>query len=693
MNKQLQKLKKTKLLVSIVLIIFACIKLNFATPLKKGIYQIENHRNGGSIFVDETGKIILKSDPKADIGVIRDLFTDEIRVLYKKYDKEYTEVDREDYYGATYHRSYVGLVPERTVYYDLSGNEIGLGGDIIAVVGENIILSNGNVVNWILNAKYRLNSIKGESKKIEYKVASFTDKVLVSEIEFEYSENSDLYKTGAKGTLYVYDKNLSFIKKIDEYCLTQYYNYENGRSEYTYGYKFQNNGKNYIIIDQIDQYVTDEYGYDDVTTKRNILNENLTLFFDELPNTIEVSSLARNSLVTVYYNDDRKTNKTQTYDLDTKKFVDVGEDGITYHFLSFENDNEKLEATLYDDKNTVLNDIVVKKCAKFMMGDKKYYYVQTDDSRHFIYNEKGNRVKIFNESTNETYKILYSDEKYLAIKNNVSEPALVFDKDFSLHASLYSSNDKNKNFSIKKVLSNKYYLVNGRQLYDEKFKEKVSASSQISIIFDKYIFVPGKDTKIYDENLKVVKEFKNEIANVETMLINGKTYIRVSGKDFSNILDSNYNEILSYNRNKDNVRIDGLKEYNKDGIKYINYAKHILIDHGDTIDILDLNLKKVGEINEENNQSFYMYVENNKNEEFVLLKEGYGEYGDNSSLYKIGTGFVLKDFYFIGDMKKEYFTFANGFYYGLMDYDLNILCQYSIFDKIDDDATYWDDWY
>ena len=55
------------------------------------------------------------------------------------------------------------------------------------------------------------------------------------------------------------------------------------------------------------------------------------------------------------------------------------------------------------------------------------------------------------------------------------------------------------------------------------------------------------------------------------------------------------------------------------------------------------------------------------------------------SFYKINEGEKLKNYRYIGNLKDDYFTFANGFYYGLMDYDFNVICQYSIFDSFESD--------
>ncbi len=636
---KIKKLNKIPLiLASIVLIVFTMQVISFASPLNKGIYEVKNHREGGSIFVDETGKIILKSEPNAKVGAIKDLFTNEISMLYRTYGKMYEYAEEQykmdDHGYEDWVRKYDGLIPEKTEYYDLTGNNISLENEVIAIVGEKVILKNGNIINMLLNNKYHLEGIKNVSTNIEYYVKKFGDKVIVSETEKIKNEKN--ITIDEKWVAYVYDINLKLIKKLDGYRVPQ------GSDE------FQKGEKKYINTQHLDKYAKDEYGYEDITATPKYLNEELEL---EQENTIE--------------------------------------------FLFFENNVDKLETTINDEeKKIILYDIDVKTCQRIEMGNKHYYYIHTNDSSHFIYNDKGNRVKSFPSLANESYNIMYTDENYIIIRDNISESISVYDDKFVLKTKL----NYDKKLRVKRVLNGKYYLVGDKSLYNKEFAQVFNATGNIKTPFDKYIFVTGDNSQVYDVNLKKIKSFNEKVVNVDSILINDKEYFNISGKTFSNTLDSNFNVILSNHVGWSNDYVFGLQQIYKDGVsfKYDGKSKHIVVERGYNVEIYDLNFKKLEEVKREDNQRFEGFVVDEKGDEYIVIGNWDYVYYDspgNYELYKVGTGYLLRDFYFIGDLTKDHFTFANGFYYGLMDYDLNILCQYSIFDKMDDDATYWDEWY
>ena len=49
--------------------------------------------------------------------------------------------------------------------------------------------------------------------------------------------------------------------------------------------------------------------------------------------------------------------------------------------------------------------------------------------------------------------------------------------------------------------------------------------------------------------------------------------------------------------------------------------------------------------------------------------------------------YKLDNINFIGFKEEKYFTYQNGFYYGLMDYDGKVVLKYSIFDSMQEDAN------
>ena len=82
------------------------------------------------------------------------------------------------------------------------------------------------------------------------------------------------------------------------------------------------------------------------------------------------------------------------------------------------------------------------------------------------------------------------------------------------------------------------------------------------------------------------------------------------------------------------------------------------------------------------NQRLYDFIIKDDGTMYIVI-ENYGYENESYSLYKVGTGFVITDFNFVGDLEEDFFTFLNESYYGLMDYDLNILCHYSVYDNME----------
>lgn len=636
------RIKLNRIIFVIISILFMSISLLnilYAAPLKKGIYEIKNHRKGGSMYVDETGKIILKSEPKVEISAIRDLFTDEIGMLLKRYEKLYEDSSVNyhinEYGNEEYERIYTELIPARTEYYDLYGNKINLDRDVIAIVNENVILSNGQVVNMLLNAKYKLKEVKNESPNIVYSANAFDDKVLISEKERIYNDKSVI--CDSKWVLYLYDKNLNFLKKFDDYV--------------AYGEYSSKDGQKRISLSHLTKAGIDEYGNFSEDTEQKFLNEDL-----------EIESY------------DRSIND----------------------LLKFETDIENLEATVLDgEKKVKLNDIDIKSCKRIVMGKDTYYYVHTETgSFHYIYNDKGSRVKVFNDATSEPYKVIYSDDVCVAMMNGIDKSTVVLDKNFSTVQVFYPTSSNKNNVTISRIFGGKYYLVNNESVYNTNFKVEFKPSSTCKVLFDKYLFETGVKSKVLDSNLKEIKKFNRIIKSVETIDMNGKIFYEISSKDFTSILDSNFNEILLFEKNKVDIFRQGLTDYFLDGIsyKYDGSSRHILFFYDKKVNIVNLDFKKVEEFEIEDDQYISGCFTADNGEDYISFHR---DYENDYSLYKVGTGYVLKNFYFIGDMKKDHFTFANGFYYGLMDYDLNILCQYSIFDKMDEDNTPydWNEWY
>ena len=205
-------------------------------------------------------------------------------------------------------------------------------------------------------------------------------------------------------------------------------------------------------------------------------------------------------------------------------------------------------------------------------------------------------------------------------------------------------------------------------VYNESF-EKIAEINSIDNIFEEqgYIFA-DKDT-IYNSKMDVVKQF-DEKCQVEMIEKFGKTFfINETAEDYSKrekfeIYDSNFNVLF------DNVN----------AIEAYTYDDYLVVVDNEGTKLIDKNLNTFKTINRRIDIRSWYSVKNGE-KTFIDLDTGRMGIVDKNFNITIDN---LKN---VSDMDDLCFTYQDGFEYGIMDYNGNIIFSYSIFDTMTEDSN------
>lgn len=681
--------------ICIVFLLLLHADMAYAAKLKKGIYEIKNPKMGSSMYVDETGKVILKDEPKCTIGRINDLFTDETVLLTKYYGKLYeeSEWDSED------NRKYDGLVDPHNEYYTIKGERLDYDKYVIGVVDNNVFFNDGSARNITFDTNFKLPGLSDNSSgDYTYSMIKFGDTLVINEVSksasstrnasFMKGEYISNYSEGLK--IYFYDRRFNLLKTIDGYTSPQQDN-------------VNTNKDNYLIVLKYNRV------NDDILNTYNVIDKDFNLVFEHEAKSLlfqkdflYVTFIADSDYNIIDYEGkiDEDQVVSKYYYFKDKKLKDIYDINKSYYNIRFKYDKEKLVSTIYDNKKVLIADTQINNCIAFLFGENKYYYIKTKNDKHYFYNDKGDRIKILNIYSNASCKIIYLDSDYIFLA--ASSQLYIYNKDLDLVNNI--SCTKAEQIRVVKVMNKEYYaLKNSKEiamLLDKNAKKVYeSTDASFDIVKDKYLVQTQiKESKVFDDKLNQIYSFDEKITSAKTLKIKDKVFILTYFENGMYVFDDNMKFISKF----DSSSLYGTALYGEDGInlKLKDDIPYIIIhskkDDKNIIDIYDLNFKNLDSIELKKNP---VYIE--ENDEYIdyidiNLVNGnmivIGENLKNFSIYKIGLGYVLKDFYYLGNFEKDHFTYANGFYYGFMDYDMNILYQFSIFDKFDEDNMidyYW----
>ena len=682
--------------ICVMFLLIICVDMTYATKLKKGLYEIKNPKMGSSMYVDETGKVIFKDEPKCTIRRINDLFTDETVLLTKYYDRLYeeSEWDSED------NRKYDGLIDSHNEYYTIKGERLDYDKNVIGVVDNNVFFNDGSARNITFDTNFKLPGLSDNSSgDYTYSMSKFGDTLVINEVSksasstrntsFMKGEYISNYSEGLK--IYFYDRRFNLLKTIDGYTSSKQYNIVN------------TNKNDYLVVLKYNRV------NDDILNTYNVIDKDLNLVFEHeakyllfQKDFLYVTFIADSDYNVIDYEGKIDVDQvvSKYYDFKDKKLKDIYDINKSYYNIRFKYDKEKLVSTIYDNKKVLIADTQINNCIAFLFGENKYYYIKTKNDKHYFYNDKGDRVKILNINSNTSCKIIYLDSNYLFLA--ASSQLYIYNKDLDLVNNISST--KAEQIRVVKVMNKEYYALKNSMemaiLLDKNAKKVYeSTDASFDIVKDKYLVQTQiKESKVFDDKLNQIYSFDEKITSAKTLKIKDKVFLLAYFKKGMYVFDDNMKFISKF----DSSSLYGIDPYGeenidlklKDDIPYI--IIHSKMDDKNKIYVYDLNFKKLDSIEFKQNSiydeeygEYIDYVDINLvNANMIVI----GENLKNFSIYKIGSGYVLKDFYYLGNFENDHFTYANGFYYGFMDYDMNILCQYSIFDKFDEDNMidyYW----
>ena len=721
----------------------------FANSLEEGIYEIVNPINGKNMYVNENGKILLKSiSNNSNVDCFKDLFTGKPKILYEYYTRvgeieinPYEEWSDEWYNWENKHRDmdsfgarnhiYENAVTPDTRYYDLSGKEIfkdRKDNYVIGAFDDYIIFNDGTFYNLLLNTKVENTEIKKDREKnIVGKwinVDTFADYILMHVDAYDGSYYG--------GILYIYDKNTNFIKKFEKYNICkEVYNYDTCEWEKTNFIDDRNH--KYLFVEN---YIGNQYLY-------NLIDKNLNLLLEEPKEFFRKKMIGDRIIHIENYNEEqagffeikKEKLKTELQDNDSKFVIYTG---------------------LKETPKVIINNIIYSKVenANFNMfeEDEVIELIEFNNTK-YIYSKSYHNLLDFDgkeivnlaglpydgDDFRGNYKFYSFNNKYFILINQYD--IIIYDKDFKqllyLNTDAYEEAARKRGLdkikSMKEFFGGEYYYMDfdwdGYLLFDKTFKNIIGShnfdyinvygfyhtiiETDINItgelnanylydIGNKYIVtmskIDGKGTfkyDIYDKKLKKIKEL-GELFRLKGVDIYGKNYYYAAhygNPPYIDLYDDNFNKVIDENEKYVEIlceenNFNSEKDYYEDYVEYIEEGTELFQELHKCAVIKSKEketrnkLRYVNcDFNTLNEIEFDEY--NHLSDEYAVVK-CYNNKSRNDysySLYRIGFGEVLKEYKYIGKLRKDYFTFANGFYYGLMDYDFNILCQYSIFDS------------
>ena len=644
-----------KILLILIFIFFINIKFNiFAINLKKGIYEIKNHYNNTTIFIDESSNILLEGNNFNKVGSIKDIFTGEILYIYKKYEtagnlevKEekiyYGDPDSEDYY-IDYKEGIKNKIKFDDIYIDKNLKNVSNifnNKEVIATFDEIIIFNDATYYDRNLNQYKEINEIKNDFSN-ENKI--FNN--LYSENTFKnyifFSARDDSY-----GTVYTYffDKNMNLIKKITNYEFRNFYHDKNNNL--------------YLLFNKI---------YSD---NKNPLAQKI--FINEKFDILDIDDYEKDNKNTIYFNNGifynvgKNINKNDNINNKLFKNINNNFDKYISEKINLKTDNINLTTTL--NNGVIINDFVCENSLLIDIDDKKFYFFYYLNIG-YIYDENGIRRKIIDGLDFKSFK---------KVGNFIVG---LYDKD----QYIYDINFKfiKKCYNVKSLFGGKYYYLgynNSKKkgsidyqgfIYDEKIENELTGfgGTYVKEFDNKYLVIAnglnGKIT-VYDDDFKIINQFDGNKFDYEPYIISNNIYYMMWNNKNGFLVSSDFKKIFFKN-----INLVHQKSVNFDGEKVDLENKIFIRTISNKYIVLDENLNEIC--------SFDDYVSEFNNKYIIVFNDE-----KLYDLYDMNKNKILSNFKYIGDLEDEYFTFQNGFYYGLMDYNMNVICKYSIFNNFDNE--------
>lgn len=357
-------------------------------------------------------------------------------------------------------------------------------------------------------------------------------------------------------------------------------------------------------------------------------------------------------------------------------------DGATYLLLSkISNDDKDLYNYLDSDCNVLFHHDVENKIS-FDSKEAEHRFMY--DNKVFTYDMiKKEYISTDSEITNEEKAKLKIelDPYYNNDTNRETDPNIeMFEKNIKadyVNAQAYAYNGKKiyvveieREFIPDKNTEDEYtqtgVYLSYSNIYDSDTNLIKERLKNVDIEPLKYGFIVSED-KVYDFDMKLIRELP-PTANLQKVQIDNNVYLydgvdeRYEEKNSQNLYDINFNTIFA---DCENIVIT----YDSNWIFVTDHNTTKMYDK-DLKMIKDLK-RKIKVISWQYNDSYIVFTDMNKGRYGVLDRDG---------------NVVIDKLKMIESLRSDYIVYMNGFKYGIMDYNKNIIVSVSIFDDLKDDS-------
>ena len=701
-------------------------------------YNGVSENNTSRVIIDKKGNKILDLLFHEDMVVLKDLYTDEPKLLIKyssdrelfrisdshKYNKNYNPIysydteniiervapywwNHEDIYKSI---GYDAIDGTKINVYDLNGNDLNIEiqtrkslYDAIWVFQDFVLYVNldltGNEM-YCYNLSTKEKKLIGNYEKIDklddmyvaYKtnvgpsfsnnsqVGFFTKNMELIK-EFSGYEKIDYVKINDKN-YYVLTYNKLVINKTKGDMLGQFYDYYN-RDNYRRYANFVDSDLNFvfgkdIFIDY--ERIENEFDYEKVFND-NINNEN-TIFgpHNTMIDINEINLVIELKNETIYMINDEKGYA----------ICDENRNIIGHYF-----DKPIYIHNIADEKEKLI--------FSYALDDVSYFinHGSDEDSEDLYYDNLDlDALNKYNE--NYEYKIYETNilRQYFYIKDNKVENLKNIDDmvlvalnidGFYFYHKIYGNNGftyLRKNRNDLSIYEDKIYDLDGN-VYNLNEKVGLSYSTKIYKINNKYYIIPMSTLAVYlDPEYCVYDLYGNEALDEGHYIIVDGNLIRNENNKTLYLYDENFKKNKEIDIKESNVEIrhNFIVLYNRySKIDKVVYDKNFnIVSNINSLPYNFLNLKQSNKSNVMSNEN--KLLQNNeiefKIEEYSILKNDDNKYFLRDHVNKKN---ILRNYKYLSFFNEKYIYYQYGFKYGLMDYNGNKFCEFSIFDTISDD--------
>ena len=509
-----------------------------------GIYDIRNPKTNTHMLVKGDGTIVIKTmEPDIEqLGTIQDINKGKINYVYKTFNGEGLDTR---VYGSGDSEYESKELTMRTVFYDTSGNEVGLEANTYSglYTTEDKIIYRDNDAPYGENDLRVFNVNTKEISKLPYRnLYAFNGNFLMSTDEYG-DDNAE------KEVTIICDENFEELSRIEGYSLTGI--------EDRKGVNIVNISKR--ILKEDNSYVR----------KYNYLDEDYQFIFEEdideriWSDTFPILTVRRGDKVFDFDFDKKQIvgeerayveekNDWQLYQEETEKFSDNAE--------KLRNDGEKYQyVTPFYHDGTVL-----------YIAHKQTNIGMFDDDEIDVYNDKLELVATFDSLDNQFY-----EQGYLFVnKDTVYNEKLEVVKKFDTKCMIERVNKFGKTF-FSNGTGVDYSTRRGFELYDVNFNKLFDKINYLeSYSYDDYIVLTFENNTVFlDKDLNPARVIEGRTLDINGWYSDTTDYkvFNDLANDRMGIIDKNFNIVI------DNIKY--IESLNDNYFIYQNGFKYGFMDY------------------------------------------------------------------------------------------------------------------